>query len=59
MGYVIVSVVELTGGGSGTNTPDSGSPPSGKLGCNVATGSSLFSLGYAWVITVPAGADVN
>ena len=34
-------------------------PPSRKLGCNVATGSSLFSLGHAWVITVPAGADVN
>ena len=38
---------------------DSGSPPSGKLRCNVATGSSLFSLGYTWVITVPAGAGVN
>ena len=34
-------------------------PPSRKLGFNVATGSSLFSLGHAWVNTVPAGADVN
>ena len=30
-----------------------------KLGCIVATGSSLFSLGYMWVITVPAGADIS
>ena len=37
----------------------SGFPPTRKLGCNVATGSSLFNLVYSWVSTVPAGADVN
>ena len=37
----------------------SGFPPSRKLGFNVATGSSLFSLGHAWVSMVPAGAGVN
>ena len=55
----IVTTVNITTVATVTITTGSGFPPSRKLGCNVATGSSLFSLGYAWVSTVPAGADVN
>ena len=41
------------------STFGSGFPPPRKLGFDVATGSSLFSLGHSWVNTVPAGAEVN
>ena len=37
----------------------SGFSPSRLLGYSLATGSALFSLGYAWKITVPACIGVN
>ena len=51
--------LSLVYAGNGWRTLGSGFSPSRKLGYSVATGSALFSLGYAWKIMVPAGIGVN